>query len=86
MSEKAKLDGRFSNETSELRVRAVRLIRIAIDSDPLVGVKLFKLKILSNLITYTLKEATSIKNEHGDIIRSEIKQLTESFKRNEYRE
>ena len=63
-SEKALLEGKVTNETSEIRAKAVRMLRIAVQSDSLVGVKIFKMKLLSNLITHSLKQApTTIESD-----------------------
>ena len=81
-SEKALLEGKVSRETSELRAKAVRMIRLAVQSDPLVGVKIFKMKLLSNLITHSLKHV----NEQSDMIEKDITLLANALKESEYRE
>lgn len=52
--EKKKLSGVISKEVLELRLKALQTIRFLIQQDDLVGVKLFKLKIISNLLQHTL--------------------------------
>ena len=37
----------------ELRFKAIETIRILVEKDELMGVKFFKLKILSNLLVHT---------------------------------
>lgn len=60
------------------------MLRILISMDDLVGVKLFKLKILSNLLTHTLREAVA--NSKNLQVIEEIKLITEAFLKNQYRE
>lgn len=84
-SERAKLEDRVSAETGTVRAKAVRTVRLCVQSDPLVGVKLFKMRILSNLITHTLKDCPQ-KEPWGVSIRSEVKLLAECLKNSPYRE
>ena len=68
-----------SKEVTDVRLKSLRMLRILIETDDLVGVKLFKLKILSNLITYTLKDSSQQ-------TASEISNIAKAFNRNQYRE
>jgi hypothetical protein len=58
-------------------------------TDDLVGVKLLKLKILSNLLTHTLSAATSSPYSedpsHPSKLRNEIMGIILTFKANKYR-
>jgi hypothetical protein len=48
------VEGLRSKETVDLRLKSLQTIRMLIEIDDLVGVKLFKLKILSNLIIHII--------------------------------
>ncbi len=52
----------LTKETLELRHQALKTIRLLIESDALVGVKMFKLKLLSNLILHTLADSANQDN------------------------
>lgn len=54
---------------------------LVIQADDKVGVKLFKLKILSNLLTHTLQE-----NLNDKEMEDEIKRIVLHFRNNQYRE
>lgn len=47
-----------SADVEMLRAQSLHMLRVLIQTDELVAVKLFKLKILSNLLTYTMKGST----------------------------
>lgn len=68
-----------SADVEMLRAQSLHMLRVLIQTDELVAVKLFKLKILSNLLTYTMKGSTEKST-------SEIKLIVEAFARNQYRE
>jgi hypothetical protein len=57
------------------------MTRKLIEADPLVGVKFFKLKLLSNLIKHTLQD-----NLHDKDFLQEISLLLQAFLHNQYRE
>lgn len=69
----------MTKETSEVRAKALRILRVAVQSDSLVGVKIFKMKLLSNLITHSLKQAPPA-------IESDIYLLARALLTNEYRD
>jgi hypothetical protein len=48
------VEGLRSKETVDLRLKSLQTIRMLIEIDDLVGVKLFKMKILSNLIIHII--------------------------------
>lgn len=75
------LTPRRTKEVQEVRDKSLHLLRVLIEKDDLVGVKLFKLKIMSNLITHHLSDPKVTKN-----CREEVKMIVEAFLRNKYRE
>jgi hypothetical protein len=68
-----------TKETSEIRAKALRMLRVAVESDSLVGVKIFKMKLLSNLITHSLRLAPSE-------VESDVYLLAKALVKSEYRE
>jgi len=60
-----------------LRLISLRIIRELVERDEKVGVKFFKMKLLSNLITHTLKDLEGSEPE--------ISELSNLFLKNKYR-
>ena len=77
----------FSQETSELRLKSLQILRKLITSDDLVGVKMFKIKLLSNLVSHTLRENVSASDKTvAEGTYSEVIAIVRAFKENRYRE
>jgi hypothetical protein len=62
------------------------VIRQVVEADEVVGVKMFKIKIMSNIISHTLKENISgSRKEVREQTYSEILRIVKAFKENQYR-
>ena len=71
-----------SQSVIDLRLKSLHILRVLIESDDLVAVKLFKLKLLSNLLTHTLREGVSKSYLNKEAIQNEIKLIGLAFKGN----
>ena len=81
--------GLRSTETVDLRLKSLQTMRKLIEADDLVGVKLFKMKVLSNLITHILPQNVQpgVKNDQfKDSTYSEVQKIAECLSSNVYRE
>ncbi len=77
----------YSQETFALRLRSLQILRKLITADDLVGVKMFKIKLLSNLVNHTLRENVSASDKAvGDSTYAEVLAIVRAFKENQYRE
>jgi hypothetical protein len=82
--ERAKLSlkqGEVSDTVKELRVKALRMLRVMIGEEELVGVKLFKMKLLSNLLSYTYPPVSE-RGVYEMQMRREISLIVEHFLNN----
>ena len=75
----------------DVRVKSLETLRTLIESDDLVGVKLFKIKILSNLITHIIPANVTpgvppAKDSFRELTYREVTRIVEALKNNKYRE
>ena len=64
----------------------MQVIRQVVEADEVVGVKMFKIKIMSNIISHTLKENISgARKEVREQTYSEILRIVKAFQENQYR-
>ena len=75
----------------DVRVKSLETLRALIESDDLVGVKLFKMKILSNLIAHIIPSNVTpgvppAKDSFRDLTYREVTRRVEALKNNKYRE
>lgn len=65
----------------------MQILRKLITSDDLVGVKMFKIKLLSNLVNHTVRENVSASDKAvGEGTYAEVLAIVRAFKENQYRE
>ena len=85
------VEGLRSKETVDLRLKSLQTLRMLMEIDDLVGVKMFKMKILSNLITHIIPAnitpgTDKSKDSFKEQTYLEVIKIIDALKNNKYRE
>jgi hypothetical protein len=85
------VEGLRSKETVDLRLKSLQTLRMLMEIDDLVGVKFFKMKILSNIIIHIIPSnitpgADKSKDTFKEQTYYEVIKIIDTLKNNKYRE